>query len=99
MGDEDLIMVYASWDERFNELSDLELERLSLYCGEVYAENTQKGVYKCNRCKTQLFTSEQKYIPKDSMVSEFATFRASGSGSVEKREDVSFGISRTAVMC
>jgi len=94
-------MVQTEWDERFNSENEFGLERVSFYTGEKYASNKLKGKYVCSRCSHPLYSSEQKFVPEDSLLSEFPTFRAplTENDSITIRKDLSFGLDRKEVLC
>ena len=56
----------------------------------------EQGTYVCAGCGAQLFTSDAKY---DSGVAGRRSPRRSGEDAVEEETDVSYGMTRTEVMC
>ncbi len=65
------------------------------YTGE-YDHSFEQGTYTCAGCGTQLFTSEAKY---DSGCGWPAFSAPAGEDAIDEETDVSFGMSRTEVMC
>ena len=65
------------------------------YTGE-YDHTFEQGTYTCAGCGAQLFASEAKY---DSGCGWPAFYAPAGEESVEEETDVSYGMSRTEVMC
>jgi len=60
-----------------------------------FLHNKENGTYHCAGCGTQLFSSETKY---DSGCG-WPAFFAANKDTIEEREDVSFGMVRTEVIC
>ena len=56
----------------------------------------ETGDYKCAACGTTLFSSDTKYDAKCGWPS---FYEAIDSGKIELKEDVSFGMRRTEVLC
>jgi len=61
-----------------------------------YWNHHEKGMYECVRCGNQLFTSDTKYDSGSGWPSFYAP---ANSASVGTKEDKSFGIIRTEVIC
>lgn len=82
------------------QLSPIEFEILRkkgterAYTGE-YWDHFEKGKYVCAGCEAELFTSDTKF---DSHCG-WPSFDQAIKGSVIYREDLSFGMVRTEVMC
>lgn len=82
------------------QLSPIEFEILRkkgterAYTGE-YWDHFEKGKYVCAACEAELFTSDTKF---DSHCG-WPSFDQAIKGSVIYREDLSFGMVRTEVMC
>ncbi|MEK7517899.1 MAG: peptide-methionine (R)-S-oxide reductase MsrB [Patescibacteria group bacterium] len=64
------------------------------FTGKFY-KNFEKGVYMCGACGQQLFSSDTKF---DSECG-WPSFDKSLEGNVEFRDDNSFGMQRTEVLC
>lgn len=62
----------------------------------VFDDLFEDGVYRCAACKAELFTSNTKY---NSGCGWPAFFDAAADGAIETREDTSFGMSRTEIVC
>ncbi|MFP3950429.1 MAG: peptide-methionine (R)-S-oxide reductase MsrB [Candidatus Micrarchaeia archaeon] len=58
--------------------------------------NKKKGVYLCAACGNELFQSEHKF---DSGTGWPSFFDVASRSSIELRDDFSFGIKRTEVLC
>jgi peptide-methionine (R)-S-oxide reductase len=65
------------------------------FTGEYY-KTKDPGVYKCAACGNELFTSETKY---DSGTGWPSFYKPISEENVETEEDMSYGMSRTEVMC
>jgi peptide-methionine (R)-S-oxide reductase len=61
-----------------------------------YFDNHEEGVYTCAGCGAVLFKSDQKF---DSGTGWPSFINPASSDAVETREDTSFGMSRTEVLC
>ncbi len=64
------------------------------FTGEYY-DNHEAGMYKCAACGTQLFSSDTKF---DSGTG-WPSFDKALPGTVEFREDTTYGMQRTEVTC
>ena len=62
---------------------------------EKYTELWEKGTYKCSKCGAKLFDSESKF--KSGTM--WPSFRASVSKSIKTKDDHSFGMVRTEIVC
>jgi len=65
------------------------------FSGE-YVDNKKDGIYLCAGCSNPLFSSDDKF---DSGSGWPSFTRAVSKDSVEKREDLSFGMVRVEVVC
>ena len=63
--------------------------------GEYY-HNTQKGMYRCAACGTELFSSDAKYESGSGWPSFYAPV---DDASVTTAEDASHGMRRTEILC
>jgi len=89
----------AAWDDRLDKLSEFELERVSFYTGERYSLVTDAGEYKCGRCNTLLYKSEDKCQP-DAPLNEFPSFSQAASPQAVSCQQVwSFGMEKTEILC
>lgn len=61
-----------------------------------YYDNHEDGMYHCGVCGTPLFSSSEKF---DSGTGWPSFWKAADSGAVELREDMSYGMKRTEVIC
>lgn len=64
------------------------------FSGKLY-KNFEDGMYHCGACGQELFSSETKF---DSDCG-WPSFDTSIAGNIELREDTSFGMQRTEVLC
>ncbi|QQG38987.1 MAG: peptide-methionine (R)-S-oxide reductase MsrB [Candidatus Woesearchaeota archaeon] len=62
---------------------------------EIYKNNWEKGVYKCSKCKHPLFKSDDKF---DSGT-RWPSFRKSVKEGVATKQDTSFFMVRTELLC
>lgn len=70
------------------------------YSGK-YLEHSEKGMYRCRACGAQLFASDAKLNSKSGPLGlrGWPSFADALPGAVEHREDSSFGMKRTEVVC
>ncbi len=62
--------------------------------------NNDNGDYACAACGTVLFKSDSKYESKEPGLAGWPSFsEVAGSDAVELRDDTSFGMRRTEVIC
>jgi peptide-methionine (R)-S-oxide reductase len=78
--------------EQYDVLRNRGTERA--FTGKYHASK-EKGLYRCAGCGTQLFSSDTKF---DSG-SGWPSFNRAIDGAVEFRDDSSFGMRRTEVVC
>lgn len=65
-----------------------------------YLRHDADGVYSCVACGAPLFTSGSKYETDISTLAGWPSFAdVADSGSVEMREDTSYGMKRTDIIC
>jgi len=79
--------------EQYHILREKGTERA--FTGE-YWNNHEEGMYKCAGCGEELFSSEQKF---DSGSGWPSFYDALDKSKVELKEDLSFGMRRTEVLC
>ncbi len=60
-----------------------------------FAKHFEFGTYVCASCRSELFRSEDKF----ESTTRWPSFRASVPGAVATREDRSYGMKRTEVLC
>ncbi len=66
----------------------------------VYLENAEAGMYRCAACGQELFSSETKFeSAMPGLVGWPAFYAEAAKGRVELREDNSWGMSRTEIIC
>jgi len=68
------------------------------YAGE-YLKTTDKGMYACKVCGTQLFSSDKKFESKTPGLMGWPSFDEALPGAVEFVEDKSMDMKRTEVVC
>lgn len=68
------------------------------FSSPLYKE-TAKGMYDCVVCGNQLFSSDTKYDSEIPGLIGWPSFEDALPGSVELKEDNSFGMRRTEVVC
>merc|ERR1712137_34211 len=91
--------VVVGWEDRFDKLSEFELERVSFFSGEKYALLKENGKYNCGRCGCTLYTSKNKFIPH-APLNDFASFREPAvADAVTSKRVYSFGMKRTEALC
>merc|ERR1712137_32607 len=91
--------VVVGWEDRFDKLSEFELERVSFFSGEKYALLKENGKYNCGRCGCTLYTSKNKFIPH-APLNDFASFREPANlDAVNSKRVYSFGMKRTEALC
>jgi peptide-methionine (R)-S-oxide reductase len=93
-----IVKTEAEWKaelspEQYHVLREKGTERP--YTGE-YDHTFEQGTYTCAGCGAQLFVSDAKY---DSGCGWPAFSAPAGAEAVEEETDVSYGMSRTEVMC
>jgi peptide-methionine (R)-S-oxide reductase len=93
-----IVKTEAEWKaelspEQYHVLREKGTERP--YTGE-YDHTFEQGTYTCAGCGAQLFASAAKY---DSGCGWPAFYAPAGAEAVEEETDVSYGMSRTEVMC
>jgi peptide-methionine (R)-S-oxide reductase len=93
-----IVKTEAEWKaelspEQYHVLREKGTERP--YTGE-YDHTFEQGTYTCAGCGAQLFASDAKY---DSGCGWPAFYAPAGAEAVEEETDVSYGMSRTEVMC
>ena len=93
-----IVKTEAEWKaelspEQYHVLREKGTERP--YTGE-YDHTFEQGTYTCAGCGAQLFASDAKY---DSGCGWPAFSAPAGGEAVEEETDVSYGMSRTEVMC
>jgi peptide-methionine (R)-S-oxide reductase len=94
-----LEVMATGWNERFDKLSEFELERVSFYTGERYSLLEEAGKYNCARCGTTVYTSDNKFVPT-APLNDFASFREPATpNAVESKRSYSFGMKRTEALC
>ena len=65
-----------------------------------YLNNDEKGVYKCISCGEELFSSDTKYKSTTPGLEGWPSFYdVLSGGKVELKDDFSFGMHRTEVVC
>lgn len=65
-----------------------------------YLKHGDNGEYKCAACGTMLFKSDSKYESKISTLAGWPSFaEVADSGSIELRQDDSYGMRRTEITC
>lgn len=65
-----------------------------------YLDNTDAGTYRCAACQAELFSSDAKYESTTPGLIGWPSFsKAVDEGSVKIKEDNSFGMKRTEVVC
>jgi peptide-methionine (R)-S-oxide reductase len=93
-----IVKTEAQWraeltPEQYHVLREKGTERP--YTGE-FDHTFEAGTYTCAGCGTQLFSSEAKY---DSGCGWPAFYAPAGEQAIEEETDVSYGMTRTEVMC
>lgn len=61
-----------------------------------YYDNREDGMYHCGACDALLFSSKEKF---DSGSGWPSFWKVADTGAVELREDMSYGMKRTEVVC
>lgn len=70
------------------------------FSGENVLYNNQAGAYTCAACGAELFKSEAKYESNQLGLQGWPSFsEAVGNNAVDLKDDNSFGMSRTEVVC
>ena len=62
----------------------------------AYVDNHARGMYRCAACGAELFSSDAKF---NSSTGWPSFFDVATKGNVELREDTTFGMKRTEVIC
>jgi peptide-methionine (R)-S-oxide reductase len=93
-----IVKTEAQWraeltPEQYHVLREKGTERP--YTGE-FDHTFEQGTYTCAGCGTQLFSSDAKY---DSGCGWPAFYAPAGEDAIEEETDVSYGMTRTEVMC
>jgi len=93
-----VLQAMTVWVDEYNKLSEFELERMSFYAGEKYAHFSEEGTYHCARCRSQVYSSTDKYTPEKPL-DEFPTFKTPANDSIKTQRVYSFGMKSTQVKC
>lgn len=64
-----------------------------------YLHENRKGAYNCKACGNPLFVSDAKYDSSVSSLNGWPSFDKAIPGAIMFKDDISFGMDRTEVLC
>eukprot|EP00742_Colponemidia_sp_Colp-10_P009059 GILJ01009850.1.p1 GENE.GILJ01009850.1~~GILJ01009850.1.p1 ORF type:complete len:130 (+),score=10.47 GILJ01009850.1:39-428(+) len=87
--------MHRSTDPSIFDLPSDKLDEISAREGEEYTETFDAGFFDCARCQTPLFKSDAKFRSH----CRWPAFREALPGAVKSRDDSTYGVQRTEILC